>query len=441
MEPSTSSQKPRTTILFDDLPIEIFQLILQFLLFKGNWNYCFQLRRLSTKWRDNIDYILSQRKTLHFFGTNKVVAYNRPKLNYKIFEKLLDFHPNLEELSLKDYQIENKLMTILVEKVPNLKKLIMKNLKGYLTWRAYFDLGEGMKNLETIVIDNCDIDETCLNIIVDCIRKLTNLSILNPGRQVSFKSLRFLPPTIKKIYINSISCNFSKVSKYIIEGNGKNIEELLVFIHFYNDINWDYVTNNLKNLKTLKLNFHSHGASVLNEIRKFKNLENLSLTENAQWMNESILTDISLIPLLMSLKKLKHLSLAGTDTRAVRATNLTFKQIYNFCPNIEEICFFNVINVNNETIFSLSKCRKLKSLEIYNSVNITSLSFRTLLSYGSSIEKVKLENCININENIINCFKDFAGGPRKRKLKLILGGVDVTINVNDLPKYLTVELI
>ena len=411
------------------------------LLVKINWQQLICYRKVCTRWKENIDAYLKTIGTIHLKNSARARAplfIYPPQMDMKIFESMLFFHPNVKNLYINDFTGNDDMSKLLVKYVPGLKRLELNNVKK-LTWKFFIDLGNHMNHISELVIELCDLDESCLSIIIS-LMPLVKFHAIEPGIYTRFECLNEFKPTIREIHVDFKHLGYciERAFKSLISGNGKNILRLGLRIHRYYNEKFNIITDNMQQLEELELSFSSVRNDSLNELKKLIKLQNLTLIEDMTRPNFSVCNDKSLTSLLDCLNNLESISLIGTRY-SMLFTNATISLLQFKCPKISNIKICNNRYFDNYSIHILTQCRNLLRLEM-NAVNISNAGIKDLLENSENISEIIIVNCIRITEKIIDYFKDAAKKQPSKKYKLYLSNVNVTNFIHNLPSNLYINV-
>ena len=267
------------------------------------------------------------------------------------------------------------------------------------------------------------------------------MNAINPGRDVTGQCLNRLGPQIQDVWIglNHMS-NCNSALRALVSGNGKNLLHLGLIVSNYQTTDWSLITDNMKQLKSLKLTFGSFKGSSLKEFSKLKNLEFLVLAEDSRNDSESVLNDDSILPVLRGCSQLKSLAIAGTKPNTCRFTNRTIGQIPRLCRNMEQIRFLNANNIDD---YCLSQLATIPSLLVLHLSSMNSITDRGVIDFAKESKKVRnfrVSDCPNVTQNIIDVWIEVANNRPEERIKLFLEGMAITRSLDDIPSNLRIEV-
>ena len=118
------------------------------------------------------------------------------------------------------------------------------------------------------------------------------LKTINPGRSIIGQCLSNLGQDIEDIYIGlNHLANTLPALEALVSGYGKNLTHFGLILNSYQITDWGIITDNMTNLKSLKLTFASNGRGTHRHFAKLKYLENLFLADDSRNDKAPILND------------------------------------------------------------------------------------------------------------------------------------------------------
>jgi len=423
----------------NDLCPEVFQIIISKYLKSNNWRKLVPLRLVCKYWRSNIDAYLSSRHGFQYTG-RLTKGTPPPVMNYYEFNAMLSFYPNMRQLIVKNFTVSDHLVAILRQNVPKLERLSLYGCRN-LSWKGLTILAVRFPQLKFIDVSNCELDENRLSILVENLQNLKIMNAINPGREVTGQCLSKLGPHIQDIWIglNHMS-NCNSALRALVSGNGKNLLHLGLIVNNYQTTEWSIITENMRQLKSLKLTFGSFRASSLKEFAKLKNLEFLVLAEDSRNEKESVLTDESLMPVLRGCSQLKSLAIAGTKANTLRFTNRSIGQIPRLCPHMEQIRFLNAHNIDDNCLTQLASIPSLLVLHLSSMNGITDAGIKAFAKESKRVRNFRVSDCPNVTEDIIDVWIEVANNRSDERIKLFLESMNITKSLENLPPNLKIEV-
>lgn len=256
-----------------------------------------------------------------------------------------------------------------------------------------FALAASLKRLsmlESVKLDGCMVTTSGLKAIGNCCLSLTGLS-LSKCSGVTDDGLSFLVTKHKQLKRLDITC-CRKIT----------------------DVSIAHITSLCAGLTSLRMESCSHvpkEAFVLIGQRCHA-LEELDLTDNevddeglksiARCSKLSILklgiclniTDEGLSHIGKSCSKLVELDLY----RSAGITGLGIQEVARGCPSLETVNVSYCNDITDASLMSLSKCKRLKTLEIRGCPLITSLGLAAIAVHCRQLSKLDIKKCCNIDD-------------------------------------------
>lgn len=423
----------------NDLCPEVFQLIVAKYLKSNNWRKLVPLRLVCKYWRSNIDAYLASRHGFQYTGRVSKGS-PPPVMNYYEFNAMLSFYPNMRQLIVKNFTVSDHLVAILRQNVPKLERVSLYGCRN-LSWKGITILAVRFPQLKFIDVSNCDLDENRLSILCENLQNLKIINAINPGREVTGLCLSKLGPKIEDIWIglNHLT-DVNPALRALVSGNGKNLQHFGLIVANYQTTDWSIITENMTQLKSLKLTFGSYRNSSLKQFSKLRNLEFLVLAEDSRNDNESVLTDQSLIPVLKGCSKLKSIAIAGTKEKTCRFGHNSIALIPRYCKHMEQIRFLNAHNVEDQTLAELATIQSLLVLHLSSMNRITNKGVIDFAKDSPKIRNFRVSDCPLVTEDIIDQWIEVANNRSDDKIKVYLEGIKVTKSLDDLPSNLKIDV-
>ena len=291
--------------------------------------------------------------------------------------------------------------------------------------------------LTRLTLQDCDIDDSLLEFIVDNFTQLNYLDISNNNSIRNGQSLSRIGKNIKVIKIgpdvsneesnprNEISLNSLSL------GNGIHIEEL----HLNSILNSQFrFLSRFGRLKVLVINFFKGTLDLdlidyFSPISQLKSLEHLELHQIHCYDNMMAINLNQLTSIIANCRNLKHLSITSNYWCESFFSNLTFKVIAESLSKLEYLklipgnCLINDHGINN-----LVKLNHLKTLSLTSYSSITDSGLVNLLLNCNQLVNLEIEDCYDITSNFIHILI-----ANKFPRKLNLSFKDTRVKQRDLP--------
>lgn len=273
------------------------------------------------------------------------------------------------------------------------------------------------------------------------LQNLKIMNAINPGREVTGECLSKLGPQIQDIWIglNHLP-NVNPALQALVSGHGKNLLHLGLIVGNYQTTDWSLITDNMKQLKSLKLTFGSFRTSSLSEFAKLKNLEFLVLAEDSRHEKESVLTDESLIPVLKGCSQLKSLAIAGTKANTCRFGYRSMCLVGRYCRKMEQLRFLNAHHIDDHCLSQMAHIQTLLVLHLSSMNAVTNQGVVHFLKHSKRVRNFRVSDCPNVTEEIIDTLIEVANSRTNDKIKVFLEGMAVTKVLDDLPSNLRIEI-
>ena len=250
-----------------------------------------------------------------------------------------------------------------------------------------------------------------------------------------------LGPHIQDIWIglNHLQ-NVNPALEALVSGHGKNLLHLGLIVGNYQSTDWSIITDNMKQLKSLKLTFGSFKSSSLSQFAKLKNLEFLVLAEDSRNEKESVLTDESIIPVLKGCQQLKSLAIAGTKPNTCRFGYRSMSQIWRYCRKMEQLRFLNAHNIDDHCLAQMARIETLLVLHLSSMNTVTNRGVIDFLKQSKRVRNFRVSDCPHVTEDIIDALVEVAKSRPNEKIKVFLEGMPVTRELDDMPTNLRIEI-
>ena len=420
------SSECKLTVNINDLSPEVFQIIIDKFSKSNNWRDLVKLRRVGKYWKSNIDAYLASRRSFTYFGSKNKSQFQGIESN-EIYS-MIKFHPNLRKLVIKNVQMSDHLVTILMSKVQKLDYLNLNGCYNISHW-GLNNLVMQISQLKSINVSNCKLDELKMALLIENLPNLESIKAFNPGGKVTWNCLQSLGPQIQdiKIGINHLSPCTAAIQA-LTTGNGKRALNLCLVMANYHNVEWAQISENMQNLKSIKIGFKSYQSGSMTELSKLQNLETIVLIERSLDAIESVITDNTLRPILKKCSRLRSINIAGTKAHALRITNYFTESLVWLCPKIEQLYLTAANNVNDTCFAYLAVLPNLTVLEFIAMNNITENGVIIFLKNAKSIRNLRLKDCSKITGSIIKAMEEVAKTRTKDRIKLILDGRDIPAN-------------
>ena len=434
---STSPHDSMTSI--NNLSPEVFQLIIAKFLESNDWFKIVALRRVNKFWLTNIDNFLSTVQSFEY-KFNLLKGLTTPPIDYCHLFKTLSYFPNLTQLVVSNYRVSDHLIAILRNKVPDLRKLDLSGCQG-LTWKGIAILGIRFNRLQFLDVSRCELNEHQFGILFQKLNNLRVFNALKPWGEVTFECLSRLGPNIYEIWIgleHLKDCN--SALKALVRGNGKYLLHLGLIVNDFGQVDWSVITENIKDLRTLKLTFKSSSWSNLKEFAKLKNLEFLVLSEVSTNDNESVLTDSSLIQVLVGCSKLRSLAISGNKETTVRITDYSIERIARLCPNMSHMRFMGANSIDDRCLSLLASLPSLCVLHLVSMNSITNEGVKDFAKRARHVRNFLVMDCPNLTEVIIDYWIESAKERPEQKISVLTWNMKISKDLSDLPNNLTLMI-
>ena len=299
-------------------------------------------------------------------------------------------------------------------------------------------LANRFTNLSYIDLSHCDLDECRFEIICEGCKNLKVLTALNPGRQVMGEALAKLGPRINDVWIGlSHLKDPNSALEALVSGNGKQIQHFGVVVESFQSVNWNLITDNLLNLRSLKMTFGSYGKGSLTEFSKLRQLEFIVLAEDSRDEEHTVLTDNNVIPIIKSCDKLRSIAIAGTKKLTCRVGDATMKLIPKHCPNVEQIRFLNaffITDVSLENYFT-----KLKMIRVLHLSAVEHITTRGVIKFlegtKETIRNFRVNDCPKVTDQVMEALIKIAKFRPFEKIKAYLDGMTINQKYYDDKPY------
>lgn len=282
---------------------------------------------------------------------------------------------------------------------PNLTKIDLSNCIG-LTESDFTKLAElYSKQVVSLNVSGCRIDEACLRIIVKGMHRLRYLNIANNFCRLQGTCLEWIPSTMETI-VSDYNQNV-RVLDCLLLGNGRNVIELDLNVGFCFNPQMPYrlIGYNFNNLISLKITFKSFGArkqGTFVHLAELKELECLYLIEEIDdFDSESSLDDQSVLAIMKSCGgKLRELYLHAASSLFGRESPLTdasISHIDQLCPLLEKFSIKRA-TITDQSLDAISKLKNASTVELIDLEHISETGVKRIMSSFKQIEEQEMEN-------------------------------------------------
>ncbi|KAJ6222607.1 hypothetical protein RDWZM_001152 [Blomia tropicalis] len=314
-----------------------------------------------------------------------------------------------------------QLMSRIAVHCPNLTRLDLSNCVGLLE-SDFIQLVELYgKQLVSLNVSGCRIDENCLRVIVKGCDRLRFLNVANNFCGLKGGCFEWLSDSIETI-VADYNQNV-RLLDGLLQGKGREIIELELNVGYCYNAAMPYklIGNHFHDLISLKITFKSfgprkHGTFVA--LSKLNELECLYLLEEIDdFDSESSLDDDSVLPIMQSCgSRLRELYLHAASSLFGRPSSLTdasMVYVHELCPMLE-VFSIKRASITDISLRSIARLKNAYSVHLIDLENISEHGVGNIMTSFKQIETQELETIkqssgvdLNVNKN----------GPKIEKVK------------------------
>ena len=348
---------------------------------------------------------------------------------------LLNFLKNycsqIESMDLVFITIDDAISTILVKNFQNVIHLNLWHSFGINEDIISKLIGQFGEQLESLIVKDCDISEESLMMIVANTPNLHSLNI-SGNNEILFEPSFCVPTKLKLLHASRCNHLGNEALGYIISSCGDTLEDLKISGSVVDEMfSLISLTKNLKSLHCIYGCTRQPGSSIdfLSCIGQLNQLERLTLHESDALYGS--LDDRGLKSIMKGCSKLKTLDIHLGNGEDILITDSSMVHIAELLPQIEILNIINAEGLTNRSLFAISRLRNLKVLDLTNFFAIDDQGVIEITKHCNQLRKLCICQCKGITNATLNATIQMALVRPKHRIEVVFFETSIEVP-NDL---------